>query len=70
MTFSLLTIHRTNTDGSVDGAWLQDHVGDLKSARARADATSAINSGTPIAVVGSVGFCGPADVFHNRPRLA
>lgn len=69
-TYSLLTIHRTNPDSTVDGGWLQDHVGTLASARVRADATSALNHDTPIAVVAQVGFCGPADVFHAQPRLA
>lgn len=69
-TYTLLTVHRTNADGTVDGGWVQDHVGTLASARAKADATSALNSGMTIAVVGAVGFCGPADVFHSRRRLA
>lgn len=70
MTYSLLTVHRTNEDGTIDGAWLQDHVGDLTTARERADTTSALNSDTPIAVVAMVGWCGPGEVFYNRPRLA
>ena len=70
MTFSLVTVHRTNPDGTIDGAWLQDHVGTLDSAKQRALDTSAQNSNTPIAVVSSVGWCGPAEVFYNMTRLA
>lgn len=70
-TYSLLTIHRTNADGTIDGAWLQDHIGTLATARARADATETANHhGITVAVVPSVGFCGPADVFGSQSRLA
>lgn len=69
-TYSLLTVHRTNDDGTIDGGWLQDHVGTLRSARQRAAETSAANSGMPIAVVAAVGFCGPAEVFTAQRRLA
>lgn len=70
MTYSLLTVHRTNPDGTIDGAWLQDHVGSLRTARARAGATSARNSGTPIAVVKVVGWCSTGEIFHSQQRLA
>lgn len=70
-TYSLLTVHHTNEDGTIDGAWLQDHIGTVASARARADATEATNSRSiTVAVVRAVGFCGPADVFNSQPRLA
>lgn len=67
--YSLLTVHRTHEDGTIDGAWLQDHTGDLRSATARADRTSDLNSGMPIAVVPAVSFCGPGEVFHFQKQL-
>jgi hypothetical protein len=70
-TYSLLTIHRTNADGTIDGAWLQDHIGTVESARSRADTTEAVNShAISVAVVPAVGFCGPAEVFHSQQRVA
>ena len=68
--FSLLTIHRQNEDGTIDGAWLQDVVGTLEEARQRAQSTSAVNSGMPIAVVKAVGWCSPCDLFYAQTRLA
>jgi len=69
MTFSLLSVHRTHPDGKIDGAWMQDHIGTLESARKRADDTSALNSNMDIAVVPVVSFCGPGEVFHAVERL-
>jgi hypothetical protein len=70
MIYSLLTVHRTNPDGTVDGGWLQDHSGTRLSAKARAEKTSVRNSGMDIAVVASVGWCGPGDLFYNQTRVA
>lgn len=68
--FSLLTVHQTHADGTIDGAWLQDVVGTLETARQRAQETSNLNSGMPVAVVKAVGWCSPGDIFHAQPRLA
>lgn len=65
--FSLLPIHRTHADGTIDGAWLQDVVGTLEEARQRALKTS--NSGMPIAVVKPVGWCSPGDLFYSQSQL-
>lgn len=69
-TYSLITVHHTNADGTVDGGWLQDHIGTLATARKRADDTETVNHGISIAVVPQVGFCGPAEIFHSQQRLA
>lgn len=68
--FSLLTIHRTHADGTIDGAWLQDVVGTLGEAHQRAQSTSAVNSGMPISVVKAVGWCSPGDLFYAQTRVA
>lgn len=67
-TYSLLGVHRTEGD-TVEGGWIQDHIGTLESARRKADQTSAANGGMPVAVVEKVGHGGPGDVFRAR-RLA
>ena len=70
MTYSLITVHSTNSDGTVDGAWLQDHIGTIRSAKAKAKSTSALNHDIDIAVVAMVGFCGIGEQFHCQRRLA
>lgn len=44
MTFSLLNVHTVNLDGTVNGTWLQDHVGTRETAVARARRTEQANS--------------------------
>jgi hypothetical protein len=70
MVFSLLTVHRTNADGTIDGAWLQDVVGTPETARERALKTSALNSGMPVAIVKAVGWCSPGDIFYAQKEVA
>lgn len=69
-TYSLLVVHKANIDGTVDGSWLQDSVGDLKKARKRAIDTMKVNSrNIQIAVVKGVPFCGPGEIFTNQKNL-
>ena len=70
-TFSLLTIHRINADGTVDGSWIQDHIGTAETAWAFADATSKVNRDIPIAVIpGLGGFLCPGSVFYRQPTIS
>lgn len=69
MSYSLLAVHRVHADGTVDGAWLQDHVGTLQSALEKTKNTSALNSGLQIAVVEKIGFCCLGDVLHYRRQV-
>lgn len=69
-TYSLLTVHRTNPNGTIDGCQVQDHTGTLESARDQAKLVSAKNGGMDIAVVASVGDSGFLCVYHDRRRLA
>lgn len=69
-TYSLLVVHNKNIDGTVDGSWLQDSVGDLAKARKKAIDTMKVNSRKiQIAVVKDVGFCGPCEMFFNKNNL-
>ena len=70
-TRSLIVIHTVNADGSVNGSWLQDHIGTLLEALVRADQTSEINSGLDIAVVEKVGGTTPmGSLVYNCRILA
>ena len=60
-TYTILTVRRIHENGMIDGGWLQDHIGTLETAKQRADATSALNSNTDIAVVEGVSFGGPCE---------
>ena len=53
-TFSLIIVDRVDGD-LVSGTWLQDCCRGLAEARERCAATSAMNSGTPMALVPSFG---------------
>lgn len=70
MTFSLINVQSENPDGTVNGSWVQDCIGTLDDAVARAERTSAANSGSDIAVVRSLRCPNPgAGHWHNRVRL-
>lgn len=42
--FSLLNVTAVNPDGTVDGYWIQDHVGSHASALEKAEVTASANS--------------------------
>lgn len=60
--FSLLNVYNTHPDGTVDGYWIQDHVGDIKSARKRAKRVEEVNSNHISVVV-------VEHIDHPTPRL-
>jgi hypothetical protein len=68
MTYALLNVSRTHPDGTVDGTWIQDHIGTIETAQARAEQTNAANSGAlNIAVVNQLPSPVPMlDCWHNR----
>jgi len=71
-TFSLLCVHETNEDGTVNGTWMQDHIGTLASATKAANDTEAANSNKIlVAVVSKVGgACPDYGLKKNLKRLA
>lgn len=69
MTFSLLTVHTTNPDGTVNGTWLQDHIGTPESARERAAQTEQANSHRiTVAVVEALRHPAPALEYWTDRR--
>ena len=71
MTYSLINVSKTNKDGTINGGWIQDHIGDIKSASDAANRTEEANSNKIlVAVVAGVGFCTPCQQFSNLERLA
>ena len=68
MSFSLISVSSANADGTVNGYWLQDHVGDLDEALDKAARTEAANShGITVAVVEPVNHPTPMlDFWTNR----
>ena len=44
MIFSLLNVTETNPDGTVNGYWLQDHIGSFQGAAEKANRTAEANS--------------------------
>jgi hypothetical protein len=71
MKLSLLTVYRTQPDGTVDGHWLQNHVGTIESALAAAARTNAVNGNRlDIAIVEEVPSPVPMlDFWTRRKRL-
>lgn len=65
-TFSLVRAYKTHADGTVDGYWVQDCVGTLEEAWARA--ATATGSGMPVVVVEGLPSGRAPDVLFNlRP---
>lgn len=70
-TFSLLNVTATHPDGSVDGYWIQNHVGTYQSALATAEKTRAANSGRiMVAVVEGITHTTPMLEFWTNQRRA
>lgn len=44
MKFSLITLTKTDPDGTIAGSWLQNHIGTLETAAARARRIEEVNS--------------------------
>ena len=68
--FSLLNVASTNPDGTVNGYWVQDHLGTYESALEKARQTSALNSGHHVAVVERIDHPNPMLEFWSNRRLA
>lgn len=70
MAYSLINVDRTDSNG-ISGNWVQDHIGTLEGAVAKARATEAVNSNKiDIAVVeGISGWCCPGEYFSSLRRL-
>lgn len=64
--FTLVTVHRVNA-GRVSGSWLQECIGTLEEATARATRTSSLNHDLPIAVIESPGYGGiGTSIFEHK----
>jgi len=70
-TFSLINVYQTNSNGTVNGSWIQDHIGTLETAIERAVETNAVNSNRlDIAIVKGVSSVVPMlDDHRNLKRL-
>lgn len=70
-TFSLINIYNRNEDGTVNGTWLQDHVGTRETAADAARRTESANShDIHVAVVSSLpGSCSQLTYWVNRVQL-
>lgn len=68
---SLINIYK-QTGNTVDGRWLQDCIGTLEEARARADATESVNGNRiSVAVVDALNSLTPDYEYHTGlTRLA
>lgn len=71
MKFSLLNVYRTNADGTVDGYWIQDHIGTIETAKEMARKTEAANSNKiQVAVVQQVPSpVAILDTWHNQKPI-
>lgn len=71
MTFSLLNVTATNPDGTVDGSWIQDHIGSYEGALERAAKTSEANSNRiHVAVVEKIDHPTPMLGYWTGIRIA
>jgi len=70
MKFSLIGVQKRNSNGTIDGNWIQNHVGTLESAIQTATATEAVNGNKiDIAVVDEVAFATTGEMQYFRQRL-
>ncbi len=71
MKFSLITVSVPNTDGTFNGYWIQNHVGNLETATAWARHTERTNSNKiTVGVVAEVASVVPMLDYHqNLTRL-
>lgn len=70
MQFSLLNVTATHPDGTVDGYWLQDHIGSYQGALEKATRTAAVNSNrVTVAVVERIPCATPGLGFWTGRRV-
>lgn len=70
MTFSLMSVFKKNSDGTIQGNWIQDHIGTLETAIETAKATEATNGNKiDVAVVDSKGWRGTGEHLDFQKRL-
>ena len=71
ITCSLLNVMKENPDGTVDGYWIQNHIGYVSEARKRADSINEVNSNKlMIVVVEKINSTTPAlNYYTNLKRL-
>jgi len=71
ITCSLIIVMKEHPNGTVDGYWIQDHIGTVKEATMRAKAVNEVNSNQlNIAITEKVNSTTPAlNYWHNLKKL-
>lgn len=70
MKFSLIQIYKTNPDGTINGVWLQNHIGTIETAKQRALATEKANSNIfEVGVVEELSYTPDYSIRYSLKRL-